>query len=113
MIGLAKELSDKGYVESATALLGMLPDSELEFPVPVPQSSFLPYLIVIIVLAVILVLFFFLLLRARSDSSFVRQRVDEEAGRLDVLLVRTSKIDKQLARDIEQVKEELERISGR
>ena len=73
----------------------------------------MPYLIVIIVLAVILLAFLVLFLRARSSASFVRQQVDEESGKLDVLSVRLSKIDRQLARDIEQVKEQLERISGR
>lgn len=113
VIGLAKSLNDKGYVEDASDTLAVLPGSQSEFPTPVPESSFLPYMIVIVVLAVIMILFFFLLTRARSTTSFIRQQVDEEAGRLDVLLVRTSKVDKQLAKDIEQVKEELERISGR
>ena len=71
------------------------------------------YIVIIIVLAVIILAFLTLFFRARSSSSFIRQQIDEEAGRLDVLSVKTSKIDRQLARDLEQIKEQLERISGR
>ena len=113
IISQAQALSAKGYVEIAKDLLNTIPASASEMPVPVEESSFMPYLIVIIVLAVILLAFLVLFLRARSSASFVRQQVDEESGKLDVLSVRLSKIDRQLARDIEQVKEQLERISGR
>jgi hypothetical protein len=113
IISQAETLSGKGYVEIAKNLLNTIPASAAEMPVPVEESSFIPYLIVIIVLAVILIAFLVLFLRARSNASFVRQQVDEESGKLDVLSVRLSKIDRQLARDIEQVKEQLERISGR
>jgi hypothetical protein len=109
----AEDLSSKGYVEDAKALLGILPSSVSGFPIAVSEKSVVPYLIGIFVLALILIVFVGLLLRARSNSSFIRQQVDEEAGRLDVLSVRISKIDKHLGRDIEQVKEQLERISGR
>jgi len=109
----AEDLSSKGYVEDAKALLGILPSSVSGFPIAVSEKSVVPYLIGIVVLAVILIVLVGLLLRARSNSSFIRQQVDEEAGRLDVLSVRISKIDKHLGRDIEQVKEQLERISGR
>jgi len=113
LIALAEDLSDKGYVENAKDLLDTLPSSVAGFPIPVSQKSSLPYVIGIVVLAVILTLFVGLFLRARSNSSFIRQQVDEEAGRLDVLSVRISKIDKQLGGDIDQVKEQLERIIGR
>jgi len=109
----ADDLSDRGYVDDARALLDTLPISVSGFPIPVSEESFLPYLIGIIVLAVILIVSVALLLRARANSSFIRQQVDEEAGRLDVLTVRISKIDKQLGEDVEQVKEQLERIIGR
>ena len=113
IISQAETLSSKGYVEIAKSLLNTIPTSASEMPVPVEEGSFMPYLIVIIVLAVILIAFLVLFLRARSNASFVRQQVDEESGKLDVFSVRLSKIDRQLARDIEQVKEQLERISGR
>lgn len=113
VIALAEDLSGSGYVQNAIDLLDTLPSSASGFPSPVSEKSFLPYLIIIVVLAVILVTFFALFLKARSSSSLISQQVDEEAGRLDVLLVRVSKIDKQLASDIEQIKEQLERISGR
>jgi hypothetical protein len=113
VIDRAEDLYANGYVENAKALLDTLPISVSGFPIPVSEESFLPYLIGIVVLAVILIVSVALLLRARANSSFIRQQVDEEAGRLDVLSVRISKIDKQLGEDVEQVKEELERIIGR
>lgn len=113
IVAVADELSENGYVQSGIEVLDSLPSSAADFPAPVSENSFLIYLIVIIVLAVILIAFFALYLKGRSDGNFVRQQVDEEAGRLDVLLVRATKIDRQLAREVEQVKEQLERISGR
>ncbi|HEY49085.1 MAG TPA: hypothetical protein G4O13_03485 [Dehalococcoidia bacterium] len=113
IIAHAQIMYVKGYVEDATKLLNTIPDSSADFPVPVEEKTFLPYLIGIIALAVLLIIFIALLFKARANSSFIRQQVDEEAGRLDVLSIRVSKIDKQLARDLEQVKEQLERISGR
>lgn len=113
IIERAEELYSYGYVDEANDLLNSIPGSTADFPVPVKEGSYTIYIVIIALLALILIAFVALLLRARSNSSFVLQQVDEEAGRLDVLLVRISKIDKQLARDIEQVKEQLERISGR
>ncbi len=112
IIALAEGLYSKGYVEEATSLLNTLPESASDFPTPVPEGSYTIYIVIIVILAVILIAFLILFFRAKSNSSFIRQQVDEEAGKLDVLSVRTSKIDKQLARDIDQVKEQLERISG-
>jgi hypothetical protein len=113
IMALAEELNSKGYVEEATDLLNTLPESASDFPVPVEEGSYMIYIVIIAVFAVIMLAFLTLFFRARSNSSFMRQQIDEEAGRLDVLSVKLSKIDRQLARDIEQVKEQLERISGR
>lgn len=113
ILALAEEFYSQGYVENATSLLNTLPSSASDFPVPVEEGSFVIYIIIIVVLAVIMLAFMALFFRARANSSFLRQQVDEEAGKLDVLSIKTSKIDRQLARDIEQVKEQLERISGR
>jgi hypothetical protein len=114
IVARAKELAAvNGYVEEATDLLNTLPESSSDYPIPVEEGSYTIYIIIIAILAVIIVAVLALFFHARSNSSFLRQQVDEEAGRLDVLSVRTTKIDKQLARDLEQVKEQLERISGR
>ena len=113
IIALAEGLNSQGYVEQATSLLKTLPSSASDFPVPVEEGSYMVYMVIIAVFAVIMLAFLTLFFRARSNSSFMRQQIDEEAGKLDVLSVRLSKIDKLLARDIEQVKEQLERISGR
>ena len=113
IIKRAEELYSYGYVDEANDLLNTIPESAAGFPVPVEEGSYTIYIVIIALLALVLIALLALLLRARSNSSFALQQVDEEAGKLDVLLVRISKIDKQLARDIEQVKEQLERISGR
>ncbi len=113
VISVASALSAAGFTEGAMDLLDILPNNALDFPEPISESSSLVYIIVIVILVIGLIAFLALLLRARSNVSFVRQQVEEETGRLDVLLVRITKVDKQLARDVEQVKEQLERISGR
>ena len=113
VIDLAQELSANGYVKNAMDTLAVLPDSASDFPEPISESSMVPYLVIIIILAVILIVSILLFLKARAGNSFIQHQVEEEAGNLDVLLVRISKIDRQLANDIEQVKEQLERISGR
>ena len=113
IINEAEGLRKHGYVDEATIILNTIPESSADFPVPVEEGSYTLYIVIIALLALVLVSLIALILRARSNNSFVLQQIDEESGRLDVLLVRISKIDKQLARDIEQVKEQLERISGR
>ncbi len=113
VIDLAQDLNDSGYVNNAMDSLNVLPDSASDFPDPIANSSTVSYLVVIIMLALILIVSFLLFLKARAGNSFIQHQVEEEAGNLDVLLVRISKIDRQLANDIEQVKEQLERISGR
>ena len=113
LITLAEDLTGEGYVEEATGLLNTLPQDSSDFPIPVEEGSYTIYIIIIVIVAILLILILALFLRARSNSAFIRQQVDEEAGKLDVLSVRTSKIDRQLARDIEQIKEQLERICGR
>jgi hypothetical protein len=113
IIDEAEELRKHGYVDEATIILNTIPESSADFPVPVEEGSYTLYIVIIALLALVLISLIALILRARSNNSFILQQIDEEAGRLDVLLVRISKIDKQLARDIEQVKEQLERISGR
>jgi hypothetical protein len=109
----ARAISAKGYVEEATDLLSTLPEAAAGYPTPVEEGSYTLYIVLIAALAVLLVAVLLVLLRARSGASFLRQQVDEEAGKLDVLSVRLSKIDRQLARDVDQVKQQLESISGR
>lgn len=113
VIEQARALAAKGYVPEATDLLLELPASAADYPTPVQEGSYTAYIVIIVALAALLVAALALLLRSRSGVAFLRQQVDEEAGRLDVLSVRLSKIDKQLARDVDQVKEQLETISGR
>ncbi len=113
MIALADDLNAAGYSNNAIDVLEALPGSALEYPEPIAGDSSFIYIIVIVIVVILLIAVLALLLRARSNVSFVKQQVDEEIGRLDVLLVRIGRVDKQLARDVEQVKEQLERLSGR
>jgi len=115
----AEALSSSGYVEQAKSLLDILPVSTAEFPMvfetfdEADESSNTLYVIIIVVIGVILLALLILFFRVRSSGGYIRQQVDEEAGRLDVLSVRVARMDKQLASDLDQVKEQLERISGR
>ncbi|MDY6892102.1 MAG: hypothetical protein SVO26_00055 [Chloroflexota bacterium] len=113
VIDQAENLSNQGYVQNAINLLNTIPSTSSGLPTPISESSSLPYIIIIVVLAIIAIALIALFLRARASVSFIRHQVDEEAGRLDVLSVKATKIDKQLARDIEHVKEQIDRISGR
>lgn len=113
IISLAEDLSNNGYVNNAMELINTLPDDATAFPKPTEKQSIILYLIIILVLALILIVCLMLLIKNKSSGSFIKQQVEEEAGKLDVLLVKISKIDRQLGHDIEQVKEQLEQISGR
>ena len=59
-------------------------------------------------LALISLIFLFLFYRTRTSKSFLVSSVNEKANRLDLLLVRASRIDKELATEIERIKKELE-----
>jgi len=52
-------------------------------------------------------------LRANSSKSIIARQADDKAKKLDVLLVKASRIDKSLATEIETVKKELEELARR
>ncbi len=109
IIEQAQALANVGYVEDATKILSVIPSSGLPSP-PGVESTFLYLAIGIGVVAAIFAVMF---LRANSGKSVIVRQADEEAKKLDVLLVKANRIDKSLAMEIETVKKKLEDLTKR
>jgi hypothetical protein len=109
IIEQAEGLARVGYVEDATKILSMIPSSGLP-SAPGVESTFLYIAIGIAVVTVLLAVMF---LRANSSKSIIARQADDKAKKLDVLLVKASRIDKSLATEIETVKKELEELARR
>ncbi|MDY6911377.1 MAG: hypothetical protein SVM79_03340 [Chloroflexota bacterium] len=118
IIAQSQSIAGVGYTDRAIAMLQTIPESGWAAPVIEPEepeeSSSMLFIIVITVLGVIAIIAIILFLRSKADASFVKQRADDEARKLDIMSARISKIgEKSLASDITQIKESLESISGR
>jgi hypothetical protein len=110
LIATSKNESNSGYTDAASTTLSAIPASGWI----VPQSSTFFQWIVVGVLAIFAVLFLLLLVRSKSEVSFIRKRVDDQAKRLEILTSRVRGIgDTKLAGEIDKVKQELEDTSGR
>ena len=109
IIEQAQALAKVGYVEDATKILSIIPSSGLPSP-PGVESTFL-YLA--IGLGFVAALFAVMFLRANSGKSVIARQADEEAKKLDVLLVKANRIDKTLAMEIETIKKDLEALTKR
>jgi len=109
IIEQAQAIANLGYVEDATKILSVIPSSGLPSP-PGVESTFLYLAIGIGVVAAIFAVMF---LRANSGKSVIVRQADEEAKKLDVLLVKANRIDKSLAMEIETVKKKLEDLTKR
>lgn len=106
----AKGEADRGYTQSATALLNAIPDSGWIGP----KASTWYQWVIIGVLAVIAFALGILVFRGRNDIDFAKRRVDEQAKRLEILSSRAKGIgDIRLSDEIGKVKKDLEDISGR
>lgn len=102
-----------GLVEQATALLQTIPDSGWPPAADSDSSSMLTYILVAI-FAVIAIITIVILIRTRATVSFLKQRADDQAKKLDIIESRVVKIgEKSLAGDITQVKDALRSMSGR
>lgn len=110
MIAGSQEMADRGYAASATEMLEAVPQSGwIE-----PQGSSIYQWIIIGVLAVIVVIMLLSFFRSRSEGSFAKRRVDDQAKRLEILSSRARGIgDTKLSDEIDRVKKDLEEISGR
>jgi len=104
IVNEAETLTSFGFYDDAIILLSTIPNSD--FPEP-PIAATL-YMAASISLALISLIFLFLFYRTRTSKSFLVSSVNEKANRLDLLLVRASRIDKELATEIERIKKELE-----
>lgn len=109
IIEQAQSLATAGYVEDATKLLSIIPSAGLPSP-PGVESTFL---YIAIGVGVVAALFAVMFMRASSAKSLIIRQTDDEAKKLDVLLVKATRIDKSLATEIETIKKELEDLARR
>lgn len=106
VISEAEVLASAGYYDNAITLLNKIPQSG--FPVPPVTTNI--FMGATIGLGVIAVLLAFLLIKARSSRSLLSTMVHDESKKLDLLLVRATRIDKELASEIENIKKGLQDI---
>ncbi len=109
VIERAQSLAQAGHVEEATELLGIIPATGL----PTPPGVETTFLYIAAALGVVAALFAVMFVRANSNKSFIARQADDKAKKLDVLLVKATRIDKGLASEIESIKKELEDLAGR
>jgi len=110
MIATSKSESSSGYTDAATTTLGAIPASGWI----VPQSSSFFQWIIVGILAILAVVFLLLLFRSRTEITFIRKRVDDQAKRLEIMVARVRGLgDSKLAGEIDKVKQDLEETSGR
>ena len=107
MIGLANSFRDRGDVQQALDLTGALP---LAAAFPVGSTDVTIFLAGIGGLAIIVAVFAVLWIRTKSASSFLARQVDSQARKLDMSLVKISRMDKALATEITQIKEDLTKL---
>ncbi len=97
-------LTAAGYYDAAITLLESIPSSGFPTP-PVVTNIFLGSTLGLAAISVILVLLF---LRANRGKGFISRRVEDEAKKLDLLLVKATRVDKALSTEIETIKRELQ-----
>jgi hypothetical protein len=107
MIGLARSFRDRGDVQQALDLTGALP---LAAAFPVGSTDVTIFLAGIGGLAIIVAVFAVLWIRTKSASSVLARQVDSQARKLDMSLVKISRMDKALATEITQIKEDLTKL---
>ena len=106
IVNEAETLTSFGFYDDAIVLLSTIPNSD--FPEP-PMTTTL-YMAASISFALISLILAFLFYRARTSNSFLVSYVNDKANRLDLVLVRAQRIDKELATEIESIKKELEHL---
>lgn len=109
-IARAQDLAKLGLTDTATALLTEIPDKG--WPQPAGSNTIL--YIIAGVLGIAALAFFFLMVKARGATSYVYQTVDDQVKRMDIIATKAGRLgDKALVQEINTVKDELEKISGR
>jgi hypothetical protein len=115
MISQAENQAESGYTERATALLQAIP--VIDWPEMVEEgsgSSNVVLYVILAILAVIAVAVIVLMLRSRSTASFLKQRVDDQANKLDIVEARVQKLgEKSLTGEISQIRDTLRAMARR
>ena len=115
IIRQAEVQAEAGYTERATALLQVIPI--VGWPELVEEDSGgsnVALYIVLAVLAVIAVVAIVLMVRGRSTVSFLMQRVDDQANKLDIVESRLQKLgEKSLTGEISQIRDTLRSMGRR
>lgn len=111
LIALAQDFKKKGNVNGSIDVLNTLPAAAAGLPVA-PTNDTTPFIAGLGGAAVVIVALGFMWVRSRSKVYYLNSKVDDQARKLDLTLVRLNKIDKSLADEITQIKEELKRASG-
>jgi len=107
MIGLARSFRDRGDVQQALDLTGALP---LAAAFPVGSTDVTIFLAGIGGLAVLMAVFAVLWIRTKSVSGLISRQVDSQARKLDLSLVKIGRLDKALATEITQIKDDLTKL---
>ena len=103
IISEAEYLTSFGLYDDAIQLLETIPDSDY----PEPPSTTTLLIASSIFLGITTIAFVLLFIRTRSSTSYLSSSVSEKADKLDLLLIKASRIDRSLADDLETIKKEL------
>lgn len=104
IITQSEGLTTAGYYDDAIVLLESIPSSGFPAP-PVVTNLFLGSTVGLAAVSAILVLLF---IRARGGKGFISRRVEDETKKLDLLLVKATRVDKALSSEIEMIKRALQ-----
>ncbi len=97
-----------GQVDVAIALLNVLPNPDSFVPEPGIESIFLFVAIGLAVVSVVLVI---MLIRTKSSTSYIYRQIEEKTRKLDLTLIKLSRIDKNIAAEISQIRSDLEKVA--
>ena len=106
IVSEAEYLTSFGLYDDAIQLLETIPDSD--YPEPPRTTTLL--IVSSIFLGITTIAFLLLFIRTRSSTSYLSSSVSEKADKLDLLLIKASRIDRSLADDLETIKKELKEL---
>ena len=106
IVSEAEYLTSFGLYDDAIQLLETIPDSD--YPEPPRTTTLL--IASSIFLGITTIAFLLLFIRTRSSTSYLSSSVSEKADKLDLLLIKASRIDRSLADDLETIKKELKEL---
>ena len=106
IVSEAEYLTSFGLYDDAIQLLETIPDSDY----PEPPSTTTLLIAASVFLGITTIVFVLLFIRTRSSASYLSSSVSEKADKLDLLLIKASRIDRSLAVDLETIKKELKEL---